>query len=149
MTPRTRHAKFDFFPAGVAFALIALAAASCSAPTRTIVLRLTDSELRPIEGAHIRAIPLNSGPVPLPVSLERLEEFEFAREQTATTDASGAARVAMYSRLPHLVEVMPPPLGETAEEGPWRFTLDAARTGFTRSEAVDPSGSSVHLELIK
>lgn len=98
-------------------------------PTRTLDVLLTHDGA-PVEAAHLRITAINSGPVPLPVSIDHLVEYLHATGCSTTTDHRGRATVTLYDHLPHLVEVAPPPFGPLADEKPWVWAIDPGSTEF-------------------
>jgi hypothetical protein len=119
-----RHALF----ACSASAALLLA---CCSPARREVSLVVEHGGEPMAGAHVRATPLETGPVPLPVSLEMLERYIGATDQTVATDARGRAVLSLFARTPHLIEVVPPPLGPLAEHGPWAWVLPIGASTLT------------------
>lgn len=86
----------------------ALALGGC-ASMRNVTLDVRDGEDAG-KGALVRAIPLNEGFVPLPLTDDTVQEIVLLRkkEQQAVVDESGAARLRLRAGVPHLVEVMAP-----------------------------------------
>ena len=70
----------------------------------------------PAEGVRVRAISLNTGTVPLPLNESTIDEILAAGSVigSATTGADGAVSLRLRARAPHVVELLPPPLGPNA-----------------------------------
>lgn len=114
-------------------------------PVNTLTLELT-LEGRPIRAAHLRAVPLNAGVVPLPATGENLEEYFYATGDTAATDEHGRATVELHSASPHLIEVTAPPFGPDAglERMGWTIDVDSGEP-----RALDPVAPGVLLKAVK
>lgn len=108
----------------VSMLTLVLALVGCAGPMRTVTLRATHADA-PLAGAHVRLTALDTGTVPLPANLETIEEYMSAYPDTAVTDAQGNARVRMYAKRPHAIEVIAPPFGELGGRGPWIWVLAA------------------------
>ncbi len=139
----------------IATLLAAVMAGLCACripPVRRVNLRAVEEQPdgspgRPIVGAHLRAIPMGTGPVPLPVSRATLEQSKWAKDATASTDKNGRARLKVYKKASHLVEIGGPVRNGEAEiigEGPWAWMLSvdgrvltpAPRNGATEQPGV-------------
>jgi len=77
----------------------------------------------PLGGAPVRAIALNTGTVPLPLTLENLDQYLFAVEVSTATNARGEFKIEVLDGTPYLIEVQGPPLGELGDAGPWSWVL--------------------------
>ncbi|MDX2114121.1 MAG: hypothetical protein SFZ24_00690 [Planctomycetota bacterium] len=95
----------------------------------------------PVAAAHVRAIPISTSPVPLPVSPENLEQYTSALEQSGVTRADGTLRLALYDKVPHLVEVIPPALGEWPQ-GAWAWIYDPSTRTVTAAPEAGTFGPS-------
>lgn len=102
------------------------ALAGCAAPVRTLTFEVTHaSDGRPAEGVLLRAIPLGSSPVPLPLSLRTFEQFQYAIDAANISDKNGRIRVELHNSSAHQIEINAPAVSEGAEQGPWGWILDA------------------------
>lgn len=123
-------------------------AGACSAPVRTVALRVVDSDGNPIPGAHVRAIALRTSPVPLPVSGESLEQFTHAREAMAASDNRGVIRLTLHDKSPHLIEVFAPPIGPNESDASAAWRLDAQGRNLTPARRLGPSPPQIQLEKL-
>ncbi|MGP1309469.1 MAG: hypothetical protein ACTS27_04650 [Phycisphaerales bacterium] len=90
--------------------------AGCSS-VRNVRVVVRDAQTdRPAEGVRVRAISLDSGTVPLPLNDDTIDEILSIGSiaEASTTNADGAARLRLRGRVPHVVELVPPPLGPGA-----------------------------------
>ncbi len=142
----------------VILSLLAATVGGCRIPpVRTVNFRVLEerpdgSAGDPIAGAHFRAVPMGTGPVPLPVSRATLEQSTWARDATAATDKNGRVRLRIYKKAAHLVEVGPlPKVGdpEPAGVGPWAWTLSIDGKTLTpspRNGATNQPGVLLQIE---
>lgn len=89
-----------------------------------------DGSIRPLEGALVRAIPMNASPAPLPVSVENLSAYRSveASRPVAVVDASGRVELRLAVALPHRIEVLPPAWTRADDPQPpraWRLAPGA------------------------
>ncbi len=90
----------------------------CGGGARDVRLGVFDAASgEPVTGARIRACPLDTNGVPLPVSMASLRESQRASSVSAVTDDSGEVTLPLYSRLPFLVEMVPWPEPGSSETG--------------------------------
>lgn len=63
-----------------------------------------------MHGAHVRAVCLNAGTVPLPLNDTTIKELLRTGKtvQQGWTDETGRVRLALAPELPHVIEVDPP-----------------------------------------
>lgn len=107
--------------------------AGVSSATRTVRVRVTDAEGAAVRAALVRAIALDAGAAPLPVSLASLEEYQHAVGFAGATDDRGEVELELHVFSSHSIEVMAPlgDLGEEGVEGSWRLGVsggDLTRT---------------------
>lgn len=112
----------------LALALGAFSLAGCQGG-RTVTLTVEQASsaqyaAAPVASAHVRAIALATNDVPLPVSLENLEKLD-RKLVSGVTDSQGRARLSLRPEGVYLIEVNGPPFGPLAEQGPWRWKLEA------------------------
>lgn len=109
----------------LALALL-LGLCACTGPTRTVRLvaerRAGDASV-PVPGAHVRATPLGTNDLPLPLTLETLEQYLTAVGDSSSADAQGRARLRLYAKAAHLIELYPPIVGELADQRTWVWVL--------------------------
>lgn len=99
--------------------LASLALASCAAPPRDVTLVATDARSgEPVAHAHVRAIPMRAGMVPLPINEETLEELlsESKVDEQGFTDGAGRVRLRLMDGRPHFISAHASPLA-TLDEG--------------------------------
>jgi len=121
-------------------------APACSS-TRTVRFEVVDrSSGEALESARLRASPIGTNALPLPVSLANLAESSGARSQTRIVGADGSVRLELYSELPFLLEVLVWPAREGPDaESPPSWVYDPV-TGELRTRSRD-DGSPVELRL--
>ncbi len=107
---------------GAAGAVLACLGA-CGTPTRSLTLRVTQGDA-PVRGAHVRLLPVNTTPAPLPVSLENLSAAAHSLGDSSITDSDGEVRLTVERDRSAWVEVQAPPFAPEVDEGPWRWWLD-------------------------
>lgn len=119
---------------------------------RLVVRQASTSE--PAPGVRVRAISLDTGTVPLPLNEDTLDEIlaTGSVEESVTTNANGEALLRLRSRVAHIVELVPPPLGPGSPKPGdatrvSRFVLDRGATGIQRSD--DTPGSDVFTVEVK
>lgn len=119
---------------------------------RLVVRDASTSE--PAPGVRVRAISLNSGTVPLPLNDDTLDEiFAMGKViESATTGADGSVALRLRGNDPHVVELLPPPLGPGAPkpgDAPLtsRFILEKGASGVLRSD--DAPGPDVFTVEVK
>lgn len=112
----------------------------CAEPYRAVTLEVSE-ESGVMGGAQVRAVPLGTGTVPLPVSARALEEYSYAVEWSGVTDARGRVEMRVYQSGAHCVEVLPGALGPLGGRGPWAWVLSADGRTLTRVKDVGEAGS--------
>lgn len=123
--------------------IVAVALTGCSS-VREVRLTVRDaSTLEPVRGVRVRAISLDSGTVPLPLNDATLDEILSmgAAASASTTDSAGGVRLGLRSKVAHVVELVPPPLGPHAPAPgdpvePERFVLGRDARGAVRADAA-------------
>lgn len=85
---------------------------------QTVAGDLGGGEDIPVAGARVRAIMLDAGTIPLPLSADTIEEMLTKQETVAVTDADGVARLSLIHDRSQLIEV----------EGPMQFSGDPVIT---------------------
>lgn len=93
----------------------------------------------PVEGAHVRALPLDTSVVPLPVSLENLKAALLALGDSGITDARGVVGLEVDAARTTLIEVNAPAFSGEVDAGPWEWVVgpgsfDAVRAGGARGD---------------
>jgi hypothetical protein len=124
-----------------------LSIAGVTSPMRDVELRLA-LDGKPIHAAHVRAVAIDSSSVALPVSGPIIEEALYAWGYGSSTDEQGIARLRLYEFTPHLIEVSPSPFSELADEGPWRWTINAERNAIHPMNDPARDESCPILELV-
>jgi hypothetical protein len=114
-------------------------------PVTRVTVELT-ADGTPIRAAHVRVVPMNAGPVPLPASGENIEEYLYAKGDTAATDERGRATLTLHDGSPHLIEVTAPPFGADAGMDRMGWMIEAGGGEPRATEAV-PAG--VELRRVK
>ena len=124
-----------------------LAAGGCLGSKREVRLLVTrEAEgggREPVRAAQVRGIALDTSPVPLPLSLETVDQFLTAREGLGMTDEQGRATIRVRGASPYLIEVIASPFDEDAGETPTRWVL---RPG---SEDIEPVGEVTRSVLVR
>ena len=121
----------------LAMVVVALALAGCGGRSG-ITLRVTDASTgEPSPRILVRAAPLDTNGVPLPVTLENLSDAKHATAQSAVTDDSGTASFSVRPKNPYLIELIAidETTGEPGEAA--RFIVDPAR------HSCDPAGDDM------
>lgn len=102
--------------------MLAAAAATLAAcgSTRHVVFAVNSMDAgrgaSPIRAAHVRVVTLDRGAVPLPLSQKTIDElFTGELPTSGFTDERGRVKLELASTVPHLVEVIPPPVGRDAD----------------------------------
>ncbi len=114
-----------------------LAVASCAPAPRDVTLVATDARSgEPVAHAHVRAVPMRAGMVPLPISEETLEELlsESKVDEQGFTDGRGRIRLRLMEGRPHFISAHASPLaaldeGEGGDEAGltwWELSPDMA-----------------------
>lgn len=88
--------------------------------TRHVVFAVNSTERgrdeSPVRAAHVRVVTLDRGAVPLPLSTKTIDElFTGELPTSGFTDERGRVKLELASSVPHLVEVIPPPVGRDAD----------------------------------
>lgn len=113
---------------------------ACGGGQRTVVLRVTapgdDGLAQPMANAHVRLIPMQTSPVPLPVSSKTLHELKKPLPLCAWTDASGIARIDMRTDMTHVVEVQWPLLSEGSDRIGYVGVLSAQGEDLSESDSL-------------
>lgn len=135
-------------PTGRILVAATLALGGCSAPVRTVVLRVLDAQGEPLPDAHVRAVALDTSPVPLPVSGESLEQFTHAREAVGVSDDRGVVRLTIHNKSPHLIEVFAPPIGPHESHAAAAWRLDRHGASLTPARRIGPSPPQFRLERL-
>lgn len=128
-------------PRALPILLLTLLLAGCSS-ARDVRLLVRDADSRePAAGVRVRAISLDSGTVPLPLNDDTIDEIlsTGAVASAATTDHRGVVRLRIRARVPHALELLPPPLGlgapNAGESSPAsRFILSEDHAGVRRND---------------
>lgn len=104
----------------------------CGRPMRTVNIQVlrTDRPAEeggaiPLHGAHVRAIPMGMSPVPIPVSGKNLSDAKIASGPGGYTDRHGVVSFRLVRDTGYTIDVAPPPFGDLAEAGRWRWVLDS------------------------
>lgn len=105
--------------ANAAILVLAAALAGCGS-TRNVVFAVDSAEsgrgVSPVRAAHVRVVTLDRGAVPLPLSKKTIDElFTGELPTSGFTDERGRVKLELASTVPHLVEVIPPPVGPDAD----------------------------------
>lgn len=98
----------------------------------TVSVRLLESDRgEPIAGARVRAVSLDAGELPLPISRATLDELLIdASPRSAFTDAAGEVELKVLPGRPLLVLASPPPFGGyAASEAGWGWSLPSPTRG--------------------
>lgn len=98
--------------------LASLALASCAAPPRDVTLVATDARSgEPVAHAHVCAVPMHAGLVPLPLNEETLEELltESKVDEQGFTDRNGRIRLRLMEGRPHFISAHASPLAALDE----------------------------------
>ncbi|MEM1165270.1 MAG: hypothetical protein AAGI30_03170 [Planctomycetota bacterium] len=119
-------------------------------------VRVDVSPTEPLARAYVRAIPVVTNELPLPVTAETLEEAAATAETpVGFTGADGTVALGLYPELPYIVEVLPPITSDLAARsreggvGRWSWRYEPG-TGEIASTAVgDANDGSVQLELVE
>jgi len=79
----------------------------------------------PLPGARVRAVALDTSPVPLPLSAKTISDALDNPDEFRSTDDAGIARLSLKPDYAYLIEVVPPPFdAPAARQGLlWRWTL--------------------------
>lgn len=108
--------------------LVVLGAGGCaSGPEVRLRVERVDQAGRvtPLAMAFVQAVPLNASPVPLPLSLETIDEALTASASTGFTNARGEFRFRMGGRRPHDLTVSCPASPDLSPGAPvWRGRID-------------------------
>lgn len=119
------------------FACLSLGLMGACASTTSVAFRVEHGNPpRPVHAAHLRVIPLERGFVPLPINQDTIDEILTGELNNGVmTNERGEARLTIASHVPHLVEVLPPPLGPDAGSMPLRtvWSLNAGGTSLSNS----------------
>lgn len=131
-------------------AVIALSLAGCGLPTKGVRFVVRDAQDgRPLPLVRVRAGPLSTNEIPLPVSLTNLAESNDGLKDSALTDDRGQARLSLYTKKPSLIEVTPVDLRSADLDGPvpaWIY--DPRDRTLTRVDAFGvPSGIADQIDL--
>ena len=79
---------------------------ACGSPSRAVAFRVIDAATdAPLAYARLRAAPLSTNGIPLPVSLEHLREASEHVRVSASTDKQGLATLRLFKSLPSVIEV--------------------------------------------
>lgn len=122
-----------------------------NAPEPNLTLRAVRTDVtpaEPISAAVVRAIPLKSTPVPLPVSLDALAQSQSSRwADYGVTDREGEVRLALPFELPYVIELLPPPQSSLSELSPprwsWRIEPGDVRVHRTAVGSMNPPGVEI------
>lgn len=110
---------------------------------------------RPAEGVHVRAISLNSGAAPLPLDSDTIDEILAAGSivESATTGSDGVVRLRLRGRVPHVVELLAPPLGPGSQPAGDVVILErfvVGKHGSSVARSIDHPGPDAYtLEVIR
>lgn len=88
--------------------VLALAMASCAAETKRVTLRIVDDQDAPVPNARVRAIAIGTSDLPLPVTMENIQQALTKTEAFATSDRTGEVRLTLLAERAHHVQVLPP-----------------------------------------
>jgi hypothetical protein len=134
--------------------IVTVLLAGCGGPAaRDLQFQVTqtmpDGAQRPVPWAHVRAIPLSTGGVPLPVNDQTLPELNRdVRSDSGFTDDQGRVTLRIVER-PTLVEVMWPKFatdaGERAGTPGWSGGLRAGGDDIIE----DDSDGVMRVELVR
>lgn len=120
-----------------------MALGACSSGPRVTILVEGGEGMRPLRMAYVQVVPIEVSPVPLPVSLETLEEAGAAGAH-GFTDAQGEFSFEMGGVRPHDVSVSTPALERGAEGRTWRGRLDAGG----RIEPINEDGTGFRVTVV-
>ncbi len=126
--------------------------AACGAKTSLVTLRVTDDAGAPLRAARVRAAPLETNGLPLPVSLKTLGQAMAKTSLNATTDADGEVHLKLLESCTHYVQVVPPMSGTLADLAvadslDWHWFLDLEPVGVS-SPPNAPNPPGVRLEVV-
>lgn len=122
------------------------AVAGLHEPVRSVTLRVSRGEA-PVEGALVRAIAIDAGSAPLPVTLANVEEYYYAVGDTAVTDSRGLVTLRLHEHSPHAVEVLPWAFESESPREPDAWRLDAdGRTLTPLRDSTPPCGLVLNIE---
>lgn len=126
------------------------------AGTRGVGLRVTAPDGTPVPNAHVYAVVLGRSPVPLPVTLETLEELSTKETSSGWTDADGMVRFDLDANESHVVFLRPPPVGayaldpsEDGGAGAFRFYLEPGKRGLSADPVGDGQAPTLVLEVVR
>lgn len=133
--PRTVSRSLAAAPALAAACVLFV---GCSGGTKDVRMRIVGSDDgAPVRGAHVRAVALGAGMVPLPLDERTIPELLAlsGSRSGAFSNANGDVRLRLTPGRAHLVEVEPPPFVDDAGAlpGEW-WLLDAGGAAIVRIE---------------
>lgn len=106
--------------AGMALvACVAAGLCGCGGGLRTVTLLVKDGATgEPVEGAHLRAVSLDSGMAPLPVNKRTLAELSALGKVRGEgfSDAAGRVRLTLRPDVAHVIEADPPLLAPVGDD---------------------------------
>jgi hypothetical protein len=88
---------------------VALMVGACGAKTTTLGVRVVDDAGQPVKCARVRAVPIGTSDVPLPVSRQTLGEAFAKTQRGGSTNAAGEVTLTVLAERVHHVQVVPPP----------------------------------------
>ncbi|MEM1423734.1 MAG: hypothetical protein AAGH64_07000, partial [Planctomycetota bacterium] len=107
----------------------------------------------PVPNAHLFAVVLGQSPVPLPVSLETIEEISTKETSSGWTDEEGVVRFDLDGNDSHIVFLRPPPVGpfalEGSQAGAFRFYLEPGKNGLDADPVVGGEEPTLRLEIVR
>jgi hypothetical protein len=107
----------------------------------------------PVEHAQVYAVVLGRSPVPLPLTLETMEEMSTKETASAWTDEDGLVRLQLDEDQAHVVFLRPPALGAHAlppgEAGAFRFLLEPSKDGLRADPVVGSESPTLRLEEVR
>lgn len=118
----------------------------CGSPSggRRVPLVVTHEGM-PLASAHVRAIPVDAGVVPLPVSGDTIDEYLNAVHVTGVTDDAGRVALELHAGSPYHIEVIAPPVGALGGRGPWVYQLALDGVTLERLPVIGEPGDEVRV----
>lgn len=130
--------------------LLAAAMSGCAGSgSRSVTLEVTshatDGTPQPVTSAFVRAIPMASSPVPLPINSRTLQELGNLKKDADFTDTQGRVTLTIASVRPFIIEVANPFTATDSLGEVWRGDFDPESGDLT----AQPTDSKLNVRIVQ